>query len=188
MSEVLEQRLAGAKSKEAAAFAPEAGKIARHVREAISQTRLLARGLSPVVLESEGLMAALRQLAENASQMFHVRCEFECDPPVLVTEHSVATHLYRIAQEALSNAIKHGKARHILIRLRANRERIFLMVKDNGAGMPDTPSKGKGMGLRIMQYRAGMIGGSVVVERAPEGGANVLCSVHAGPASAPAAE
>jgi len=177
MSEVLEQRLAAAKSKEAAALSVEAGKITRHVREAISQARSLARGLSPVVIESEGLMAALRQLAENAAQMFLIRCDFECDQPVLVQDHGVATHLYRIAQEALSNAVKHGKSRHVIIRLRANRERILLHVKDHGLGLPEVLPKGKGMGLRIMQYRAGMIGGSVVIQRDPEGGTSVICSV-----------
>ena len=178
MSQVLEQRLAGARSKEASNLATEAGKISHHVREAISQARALARGLSPVVIESEGLMAALQQLADSASQMFRIRCEFECDPPVLVTDHTVATHLYRIAQEAVSNAVKHGRTKDAQIRLRASGERIVLIIKDRGVGLPERLPSGKGMGLRIMQYRAGIIGGSVVVQRDPEGGTSVICSIQ----------
>lgn len=177
MSQVLEQRVASVKARDAAALAGEVAKITRHVRDAISQTRSLARGLSPVVLESEGLMAALHQLAGQAEQMFQIQCRFECAPPVLVDEPSVATHLYRVAQEAVSNAVKHGKARSVMIRLRATSERLFLMVKDDGVGIPKTLPKTKGMGLRIMQYRAGMIGGSLVVERDSEGGTSILCSV-----------
>lgn len=178
MSQVLEQRLTNARSKEAGSLAPEAGKIARHVREAISQARALARGLSPVVIESEGLMAALQQLADSASQMFRIRCDFECDPPVLVTDHAVATHLYRIAQEAVSNAVKHGRSKAVQIRLRAGGDRIVLSVCDKGKGLPEALPAGKGMGLRIMQYRAGLIGGSVLVQRNPEGGTSVICSVQ----------
>lgn len=178
MSQVLEQRLTAARSKEATHLAPEAGKIALHVREAISQARALARGLSPVVIESEGLMSALRQLADGASQMFRIHCDFVCDPPVLVSDHNVATHLYRIAQEAVSNAVKHGKTREAQILLRTCGERIVLVVRDKGVGLPDSIPAGKGMGLRIMQYRAGLIGGSVVVQRDPTGGTSVVCSVQ----------
>lgn len=181
MSQVLEQRVASVKSREAAALAGEVAKINRHVRDAISQTRALARGLSPVVLESEGLMAALHQLAAQAEQMFQIQCRFDCNPPVLVDEPSVATHIYRIAQEAVSNAVKHGKARTVFIQLRATSERLFLMVKDDGVGISKSPPKSKGMGLRIMQYRAGMIGGSLVVQRDPDGGTSVLCSVQRRP-------
>ena len=181
MSQVLEQRLGAARSRDAAVLAKEAGRISKHVRESISQARALARGLSPVVLESEGLMAALQQLAAQAEEMFQIECHVECEPPVLIHEPAVATHLYRIAQEALSNAVKHGKARQVFIRLRANAERVFLSVHDDGVGISKSLPKSKGMGLRIMQYRAGMIGGSVVVQREPGGGTSVACSVQRHP-------
>ncbi len=173
MSQVLEKKLA-AKSR---SDARRAGEIARHVRAAIGQTRLLARGLLPVTLESEGLMSALQELAVNTDKMFHVACLFECDPPVLVHDHAAATHLYRIAQEAVSNAIKHGRARQINIRLRSAGQREVLVVKDDGVGLPKMISKQEGMGLRIMQYRAGMIGGALMVERDLDGGTCVVCSV-----------
>jgi len=172
MSQVLEQKLA-AKSKPEAARAAE---IARLVRDAIGHTRLLARGLSPVTLESEGLMSALAELAANTEKMFQVTCVFKCDAPVLVYDHAAATQLYRIAQEAVSNAIKHGKARRIVISLKGVGEQNVLAVKDNGVGLPKVVPK-TGMGLRIMQYRAGMIGGAAMVERDLDGGTSVVCSV-----------
>jgi PAS domain S-box-containing protein len=176
MTQVLEQKLAAKKMKAETASTAE---ISRHVREAISQTRLLARGLSPVVLESEGLMAALQDLADSTEQMFRISCEFLCEQPVLFDDHVAAVHLYRIAQEAVSNAIRHGKTEKILIRLQKSDERVVLAVKDFGVGISETPGK-KGMGLHIMQYRAGMIGGSLVVQRDPDGGTSVVCSLRKG--------
>jgi signal transduction histidine kinase len=175
MSQVLEEKLAAKKVKTEAG---RAGEIAGHVREAISQARLLARGLSPVVLESEGLMAALGELATSTQRIFRIDCHFECNPPVLVEDHVVATHLYRIAQEAVSNAIKHGKTKKIEIRLQAANDRTVLMVKDYGVGLPKVLPEKRGMGLRIMQYRAGMIGGTLAVQRDANGGTSVICSLQ----------
>jgi PAS domain S-box-containing protein len=178
-AQVLEQALAR-KSKK---HSTQAGQIATHLRGVISQTRQLAHGLCPVVLESEGLMAALRELAHDTAQMFRVECVFRCDRPVQVHHVATATHLYRIAQEAVGNALKHGKPRRIEIGLAAEADRIFLAVKDDGCGIPDPPPR-NGAGLRIMQYRAGMIGGSVVVQRGEPDGTTVACSVHQPAASA----
>jgi two-component system CheB/CheR fusion protein len=169
MSQVLEQKLVR-RSKAAAA---RAGDIARNVRDAIGHTRLLARGLSPVTLESEGLMSALQELALNTEKIFRVACRFDCDPPVLVSDYPAATHLFRLAQEAVSNAIKHGRAKRILIRLKQERGRMILSIIDNGMGFPAQIPKSKGMGLRIMQSRAGMIGGTLVFGRNATGGASV---------------
>ena len=169
MSQVLEQKLV----RRSKAAAGRAGDIARNVRDAISHTRLLARGLSPVTLESEGLMSALHELALNTEKIFRVACRFDCDPPVLVTDYPAATHLFRLAQEAVSNAIKHGRAKRILIRLKEERGRMILSIIDNGTGFPAQIPKSKGMGLRIMQSRAGMIGGTLAFERNAGGGASV---------------
>jgi two-component system, LuxR family, sensor kinase FixL len=173
MSQVLEQNLAK-KSKPAA---DRVGEIAGHVRDAISHTRLLARGLSPVTLESEGLMSALHELAANTKKMFHIDCSFRCDPPVPLDDQAAASQLFRIAQEAVSNAIRHGKATHIIIQLKEQRGKITVSVSDNGTGFPTTFPKQKGMGLRIMQSRAGMIGATLVLDNQPTGGARVVCSV-----------
>src|SRR6185503_17562674 len=111
MSQVLEQNL----EKKSKAQAAQAEKIATHVRDVIAQTRSLARGLSPLVLESEGLMAALAELAANTEKLFRVKCQFECPTPVYLHDLLTATHLFRIAQEAVTNAVKHGKAKEIEI-------------------------------------------------------------------------
>jgi len=178
MSQVLEQKLAS-RSPDAAR---RAGEIAKNVREAISQTRSLARGLSPVTIESEGLMSALQELAENTGKIFSVSCRLDCDPPVSVADHAVATHLFRLAQEAVANAIKHGRAKKISIRLTGDRGRVILKVDDDGAGFPAEIFKSKGMGLRIMQSRVGMMDGTLAIERNPDGGASVICSVPNRPA------
>jgi len=169
MSQVLEQKLAR-RSKAAAA---RAGDIAKNVREAIGHTRLLARGLSPVTLESEGLMSALQELALSTEKIFRVTCRFDCDPPVLVSDFPAATHLFRLAQEAVSNALKHGQAKRILIRLKEERGKMILSVIDNGSGFPAQIPKSKGMGLRIMQSRAGMIGGTLAFEQNAGGGTSL---------------
>jgi PAS domain S-box-containing protein len=171
MSQVLEQRLETKAKSEAA----RAAEIARHVRDSITQTRLLARGLSPVTLESEGLMAAFVELATNTEKMFQVACTVHCPELVNVPDLAVATHLFRIAQEAVSNAIKHGKARHIQIELLASQGMGTLAVRDDGSGLPKTLNK-TGMGLRIMQYRAGIIGATLAIQNQPAGGTAVICS------------
>lgn len=173
MSRALEQTLA-VKSK---ADSERAEQIAGHVRRVISHTRSLARGLAPVTLESEGLMAALDELAANTKRSFNVKGRFRCAPPVLVKDQAVATQLLRIAQEAVSNATRHGKATEIVIHLKEQRGKIILTISDNGTGFPKTLRQQKGMGLRIMQSRAGMIGGTLVIENNPSEGARIICSV-----------
>jgi PAS domain S-box-containing protein len=175
MSHAIARTLAG-KSKE---YSHRVSGIAAHVRDAITHTRSLARGLSPVTLESEGLMSAFQELATNTEKLFSVVCRFEFEKPVQVPDHAVATHLLRITQEAVSNSVKHGNATRIVIRLSERRGRIAVMVADNGTGLPRNISKSKGMGLRIMRLRAGMIGGALTLENNPAGGARVACSVPA---------
>lgn len=173
MSHALAQKLAS-KSK---SHARQVSEIAGHVRDAISHTRALARGLSPVTIESEGLMSALHELATNTEKIFQIQCRCDFEQPVELHDHAAATHLFRIAQEAVSNAIKHGRARRVAISLRNVRGRIVLRVSDNGKGFPRRTIKPKGMGLRIMQSRAGMIGGTIAIERNGAGGINVTCAM-----------
>ena len=172
LSQVLARRLA-AKDKDGHTRATE---IARAVREAISQTRLLARGLSPVTLEAEGLMSALAELALNVEKMFGVPCRFDCEQVVKFDDSAAATHLFRIVQEAVSNAIKHGRAKNIVISLLDEPAQLRVGVSDNGLGFPENFSGGTGMGLRIMQTRIGMVGGTLTVERNSGGGTSVLCT------------
>jgi PAS domain S-box-containing protein len=148
------------------------------VDEAIGQTRSLARGLHPVKPEPNGLMVALKALATRTRTLFRVGCRFTCRQPVLIADNTTATHLYRIAQEAVTNAMKHGKPGRIEISLTRTPGRISLGVRDNGAGVARRPRKKPGMGLRIMHYRAGAIGGSLLIQRGTGGGTTVVCSVH----------
>jgi len=174
MSQVLEQKL-GPKSK---ADAARAGEIAKCVREAISQTRSLARGLVPSTLQSEGLMSALQELAVNTEKMFGITCRFESKEAVPVPDITIATHLYRIAQEAVSNAIKHGRAKTVLIKLTTTHQGISVSISDDGVGFPKSGPRGKGMGLRIMRYRAGVIGASLEINPNPGGGITICSSLQ----------
>jgi two-component system CheB/CheR fusion protein len=178
--EFLSQTLAGSIASKCKATAAKAKEIARMVQHAMAQTRELARGLAPVSLEGDGLALALQELAARTSRLFLIDCRCRCDGYMPQLEAGAAVHLYRIAQEALGNAIKHGKARRVVISLAADGHRLALRVKDNGAGFPQkTPARG-GMGLRIMQYRAEVIGGSLTLERASRGGTTVVCTVPGG--------
>ena len=165
---------------------PDAEKIARHVRDAIRQTRSLARGLSPVELDANGLMSALQELAVNVENMFRISCRFECPEPVLIADNAVATHLFRIAQEAVSNAVRHGQARLVEITLTVHNDDMQLAIKDNGTGLPPERERGQGIGLSIMQYRTSMIGGALSFRARPEGGTIVHCSTPAARLSRPA--
>jgi two-component system CheB/CheR fusion protein len=171
MSQALEQSL----TKRSPSAAAQAGKIAAHVREAIAQTRMLARGLSPVSIESNGLMSALQELAASVSTLFQVDCRLECTDRILVHDNTAATHLYRIAQEAINNALKHGKARSVRIALRRDTGHTRLMITDDGVGFPKGAGDHAGMGLQIMKYRAGMIGASLEIGPANDRGTVVAC-------------
>jgi signal transduction histidine kinase len=169
---VLAERLAAQSRAEAA----DAGKVVELVEEGMTLARSLARGLYPVEMEAEGLMAAFQELAVNISKGAKVLCVFEREAPVLIHDDAVATHLYRIAQEAIRNAIQHGKAKRVGINLSEREGVVKLAIEDDGIGLPETSAESKGLGIRIMAYRAAMIGGSFTIEPAPTGGTIVTCS------------
>jgi PAS domain S-box-containing protein len=171
MSKVLQQKLSDKTLPEAA----EAEKIVKLVNEAVNKTRELSRGLLPVMADAHGLMSALKQWASEVEDLFHICCTFQCDDSVLIHDVNSATHLYHIAQEAVNNAIKHGQPTHILISLSANDGEGILAVHDDGTGIPEPPAGHSGMGLRIMGYRANMIGGSTEILQDAEGGTTVTC-------------
>jgi len=153
----------------------EAERIADLTHECIEHTRDLARGLCPLDLEDDGLTAALSRLGERISKLPRLRCD--CDLPRQVRiDEAISSHLYRIAQEAINNAVRHGKASRIYIRLREENERITLTVADDGVGIPDA-ERSDGMGLRLMRYRAKMIRGTLDIRRGDEAGTLVSCVV-----------
>ena len=178
------QHLAGVEFKTAAlakqlahdpAKGGHAASIVELIRNGARQAWMLARGLSPVTLESHGLMSALRELTANSGKLFQLTCRFDCPRPVLVPNNAVATHLYRIVQEAITNAVKHGHARSVVVSLIRTRNSATLAVTDNGTGLPRDLRTVQGMGLRIMKYRADTIGATLTIERAKRKGTNVLC-------------
>ncbi|HET7084715.1 MAG TPA: sensor histidine kinase [Rhizomicrobium sp.] len=136
-----------------------AHRIVDLVEEAISLARGMAKGLYPVELQADGLMQALEHFTATTTELFGVACRFECATPVLIHSPATATHLYRIAQEAVGNAVKHGQARHVTVALEENDDGIRLSISDDGRGLAKDAADGKGMGLRIMADRAKMVGG-----------------------------
>ena len=177
MAKVQEHKLAEKHAPEAA----DAAKIVQLVNDAILKTRELARGLLPVVSDAHGLMSALQLRAAEVEDLFGVTCRFECDEMVLIHNTHTATHLYQIAQEAVNNAIKHGRAKNIVIRLFAGELEGTLLIRDDGKGIEWPSSPHGGVGLRIMNYRAGMIGGNLEIKRDQPHGTAVTCRFPLGP-------
>jgi signal transduction histidine kinase len=149
------------------------------VKTAISQTRQMAKGLLLADIDSEGLSAALFEFCAMTTEQFRVACTFTggeatgWSPP----DDGVASHLFRIAQEAVRNAIRHGAAQHIAVRLDGRGDRLTLVVEDDGTGLPPPAQRGQGLGLRIMAHRAEMIGATFAIARGAAGGTLVQCSL-----------
>ncbi|OGQ23190.1 MAG: hypothetical protein A3I05_02860 [Deltaproteobacteria bacterium RIFCSPLOWO2_02_FULL_44_10] len=135
----------------------ELKKISNMLLYAVDQARDTARGLYPGELEGESLMYSLEELVSRTTGAL---CVFHCPEPILIDDNNIATHLYRIVQEGISNAIKHGKAKNIEVSLTRNKEIITLSIKDDGIGMMDDLKDSKGIGLKIMKYRAHMMNAS----------------------------
>ena len=143
------------------------------LREAVAQTRYLARGLVPVGGEPDALQTGLAELAARTNGLGRVRCQFECRKPVLLADPAVTGHLYRIAQEAVNNALKHSGASRIAVRLVQQAAGLLLEVKDDGTGLPAKPSPGLGLGL--MSHRASVIGAKLDIASKPQGGVTITC-------------
>jgi len=143
--------------------------------DALAQADSLARGLYPVELETHGLMSALQELVDKIPKIYPVVCRFTCQQPVLIHDSTVATHLYRIAQEAVINAIKGGKAKRVTLRLRLRGSHVVLSIADNGIGFGKGQPR-QGMGLQMMNNRARMINATLKFHRLPSRGTMVLCA------------
>lgn len=154
----------------------EGASIGALLRDVARHARMLAKGLLPVQLEANGLMSALEEVTANAADLYNIRCTFDCREPVVVEDTTMATHLYYIAQEAVSNAAKHGRAKSIGMDLSKSDEEARLTICDDGSGFSPDRATTEGMGLRIMEYRAGMIGGALSVESAKGTGTRVVCT------------
>lgn len=150
--------------------------MGKMLREAISQTRLLARGLVPVGGEPDALQNGLTELAERIDSIGRVRCRFDCPEPVAVGDPLVASHLYRIAQEALNNAVKHARATQVTIRLACTAGTLALQISDDGAGLSKSrPAPRSGLGLGVMQHRASAIGAELTTRSKRGEGVTIEC-------------
>ena len=156
--------------------AKSAAEIEELIMKGVGQARSLARGLAPVENEARGLQFALEDLTHVSARLLGIECRMICEGPVSIFDNTRANHLYRIAQEAISNASRHGKATVVNVRLSSAEALITLAIEDNGSGFPQPVPESRGMGLNIMQYRARMIGGQLVIAPRPSGGTIVACS------------
>jgi len=164
------------------ALARRLDQMARMLREAITQVRFLARGLVPVGPGPDSLQVGLAELAERISALRRPRCRLECPEPVAVADPFLAGHLYRIAQEAVNNAVKHARAAEIVIRLARRDGALLLAVEDDGAGLPRAQgAPAAGIGLSVMRHRANAIGATLAVESRRGGGVSVRCSLPSSP-------
>ena len=172
--------LAGSLAESLKEHSPEdvkaASRIATGIGNALQQIRKLSKGLLPVEVDAEGLRAALAELAETTAHDSGVKCVFDCDGPVPVENNESATHLYRIAQEAVTNALKHGAPRKVTISLAGDDTRIILSIRDDGKGISSGDSQATGLGLKTMQYRAALIGAHLSI--APVKGRGTLVTCH----------
>ena len=175
-SHVLGQKLADKSLPETA----EANRLVELVEEAIDLTRTLARGLHPVELQAVELVDNFQELAASASARLKTSCHFECQKAVPLLDMNTTTHLYRIVQEAITNAVRHGKAGRVNVCLDYADDEIILTVTDDGVGFAENSRNGNGMGLRIMAYRADVIGATFNIERLPTRGTRVTCALPAG--------
>ena len=159
-------------------------KVLQGLQEANLHVRALSHGIMPVQIDAEGLRSALAELASTTNELEQVRCRFEFSGTGNIPNNSIATQLYRIAQESLSNALKHGQADEIIISLSLEVEQIVLEVFDNGVGFDPGVARrfaagGVGFGLQIMEYRASMICGVLQIDKSESVGTTVRCTVPA---------
>jgi signal transduction histidine kinase len=194
LTKTLQHRLASNARPEA----EEAMQVTGLLAKAIEQARAQSRALNPVEPKAGGLEDALRALAADVSTVYDIRCEFRAAAGTGARDSGsmpfgdalTTTHLFRIAQEAVNNAVHHGKAKRVTIRLASAADgAVELSVEDNGVGFPKTPGleshargsggrKGWGMGLRTMNHRAHLIGGALEIGRSRSGGVKIICRLR----------
>lgn len=145
------------------------------IEQALAEVRTLSRGLLPVQTDARGLVSALEELAARVARQSGIKIELIHENPILISDNETATHVYRIIQEAINNAVKHARADRITLILEASDKEAVIEVRDNGQGLPCDPGKGNGLGLRTMFHRCNLFGGSLDVSTHEEGGTRVRC-------------
>jgi len=158
------------------ALAEQMDLICHFLREAVAQTRQLAHGLTPVPLDgglADGLSQMLRRMHQGPVQF-----DFVCPGPVDIPDIGTSNHLFRIAQEAVNNAVKHARARKVTVTLLENRDAILLQIEDDGQGLPKTKKRGaSGLGLQLMRHRANVIGATLETKSPRNKGLKITCTL-----------
>ncbi|MGE5466008.1 MAG: PAS domain S-box protein [Ignavibacteria bacterium] len=175
LSEILFRKLDAVKRAER----DDAAAITRLINDAVAKTRTLAQGLYPVELREAGLRSMIGQLADNVERTFEVKCEVRADRDFAADDPGVAINLFRVVQEAISNAVRHGKATRVIIAMRRESSAMVLEVEDNGCGLQNgeaPPGKG-GLGMHTMRYRAGLIGAQLHIGNGESGGVKVVIAL-----------
>src|SRR6266567_3928864 len=173
-AQVLKEKLALRSASETA----DAERLVRYVEEGIDLTRNLARGFFSPELDADGLTVALQGLAENITERFGIDCVFEGEESLPIRDSAIATQLYRIAQEAVANSIKHAAAQRITICLTTTTSELLLTISDDGIGFPDNLLNSEGLGLRLMRHGASLAGASFDVRRNGQRGTIVTCKLN----------
>ncbi|HAC90010.1 MAG TPA: hypothetical protein DCF63_05155 [Planctomycetaceae bacterium] len=180
IAQALLSRLATTSGNLPTDFASRCSDLTKNIQSGLSRAhqelKNISRGLVPLSLHSDGLMEALRELAIRTDGLDGISCAFKCEQPVSVADGSMATHLYRIAQEAVTNSLRHAKAQHILIELDADQRSLVLKIADDGSGIAIGTSSA-GMGLKTMHYRASLIGAHLTIKPVERGGTLITCNV-----------
>jgi two-component system CheB/CheR fusion protein len=172
----LKTHLIRAKAPEAA----EAERIGILTETALARTRDLVKAIQPVAIDSRGLMHSLKDLAQSFSRLYDVECSFTCPNPIRIAAPDTALHVFRIAQEALQNAVKHGKPKRIRVQLLARANLVELTIENDGTNFNPSPAKrNKGLGLHIMKHRAAVLQGDLIVEKLRPKGTLVKCLFRA---------
>ncbi|MBC8096163.1 MAG: hypothetical protein H7Y43_10150, partial [Akkermansiaceae bacterium] len=155
--------------------AREAGRIHKLIQQTMAHASDVAHDLATLDFGNKPLPDALRQLSKHAKNSFKIACRFEADDDIPVLEGNVVGQLYKITQEALTNAIKHGKANRVTIALKTDADKLRLTIRNSGTPFPSVVSRNAGMGLRIMNYRANLIDATVEVKPGSPDGTIVTC-------------
>ncbi len=175
---LLLKTLEDAIARDAPQLKPRVRSVRELVEQSIATTRTLANGLSPVHLDRDGVAGALEQLAANSESLYRIPVKFACERRAAVRQLTAANDLYRIAQEAVRNAARHSGATQIRLALKIDPSRVVVTVEDDGHGMPQSFEARGGMGLKIMRYRATIIGASLDIVPRAGGGTVVRCTLH----------
>jgi PAS domain S-box-containing protein len=161
-----------------------ADQIASGLHEALTQVRALARGLVPIQIYADGFMISLKEITESIERQSQIPIKLQIDDVVLLFDDATATHLYRIVQESLNNAVKHAKADQINVSLKIEKDCGVLEIIDNGIGIPLNLEDSSGLGLSIMKHRCGLFYGEITIDPAGDRGTKVCCRFPIAPEEA----